>query len=67
MRQRLTCQRAEMAEPAQLTKNTGMKVPFCEPYGPWLPGCNENTIGLRRQHFPRGTDLSGYSQRSLMR
>jgi len=66
MRQSLTYDRGrEMAEHAQLAKNTGMKVYFCDPYSPWQRGSNENTNGLLRQYFPKSTDLSGYSQQQL--
>lgn len=66
MRQSLTYDRgSEMAEHARLTENTGMKVYFCDPYSPWQRGSNENTNGLLRQYFPKGSDLSGYSQQQL--
>lgn len=48
-----------------LTENTGVKVYFSDPYSPWLGGSNENTNGLLRQYFPKGTDLSGYTQQQL--
>ncbi|KML51966.1 transposase [Burkholderia cepacia] len=44
---------------------TDMKVSFCDPQSPWQRGSNENTNGLLRQYFPRGIDLSAYSQAKL--
>jgi IS30 family transposase len=58
-------QGAEMAQHVQLKTDSKMAIYFCDPSSPWQRGTNENTNGLLRQYFPKGTDLARYHRNDL--
>jgi IS30 family transposase len=66
LRQSLTWDRGtEMAAHKEFSVATDVDVYFCDPQSPWQRGTNENTNGLLRQYFPKGTELATYSQAEL--
>ena len=68
LRRSLTWDRGtEMSAHKDFTISTDVQVYFCDPRSPWQRGSNENTNGLLRQYFPKGEDVSAYSQAHLNR
>jgi transposase, IS30 family len=58
-------QGSEMAGHAQIAVDAGLDIYFCDPHSPWQRGSNENTNGLLRQYFPKGTNLAAHSRERL--
>jgi IS30 family transposase len=58
-------QGAEMRDWEQVKIDTGIQIYFCDPHSPWQRGINENTNGLLRQYFPKGTPLGGFTEAEL--
>ena len=66
LRKTLTYDRGkERAEHERLARRLAIQIFFADPYSPWQRGTNEHTNGLLRQYLPKGTDVSGYTQREL--